>query len=289
MYFMLIMGLWVPFNVALSDDIFMKTNAFKAALAKNEPQIGLWVGTANAYTTEICASTGYDWVLIDGEHAPTNPLLVLAQLQALAAYPEVAPVLRPAWNDPVLFKQLLDIGAQNFLVPMIQNADEARAAARALRYPPEGQRGVGTALARAAQWGGRPDYLQQANEQICLLCQVETMQGIEALDEILQVDGVDGVFIGPADLAASMGYITDPAHPEVVETIEAAIQRIVAAGKAAGILQTHVESAKRYLALGASFVAVGVDTLLLKRGAENLLAEFKEGRTINTPQAGQAY
>src|SRR5690625_4029660 len=155
----------------------MRENTFKAALQRKAPQIGLWVGTAQAYTTEICASAGYDWLLIDGEHAPTNPMLVLSQLQAMAAYPEVAPVVRPAWNDPVLFKQLLDIGAQNFLVPMIQSAAEARAAVQALRYPPAGTRGMGAVLARAAQWGGIEDYAHLANDQRCLLCQVKRCRG----------------------------------------------------------------------------------------------------------------
>ncbi len=267
----------------------MKENTFKAALQRKAPQIGLWVGTAQAYTTEICASAGYDWLLIDGEHAPTNPMLVLSQLQAMAAYPEVAPVVRPAWNDPVLFKQLLDIGAQNFLVPMIQSAAEARAAVQALRYPPAGTRGVGAVLARAAQWGGIENYAHLANDQMCLLCQVETVQGLQALDDILQVEGVDGVFIGPADLAASMGHLDNPGHPEVMQAIELAIERIVAAGKAPGILQTHVDTAHHYLALGALFVAVGIDTLLLKNGAEQLLSQFKADRQVTGPKPGQAY
>lgn len=265
------------------------TNAFKAALQAHQAQVGLWVGTASAYTTEICASVGYDWLLLDGEHAPTSVPLVLSQLQALAGYPEVAPVVRPAWNDPVLFKQLLDVGAQNFLVPMIQTATEAQAAVQALRYPPQGYRGVGTALARAAQWGAIPDYLQLANEQICLLCQVETVQGLDHLEEIVQVEGVDGVFIGPADLAASMGHIGNAAHPEVVTAIEGAIRTIVAAGKAPGILQTHVETARHYLSLGALFVAVGVDTVLLRQGAHYLLAQFKEGVGVQGVKPGQAY
>lgn len=265
------------------------TNEFKAALQRKEPQIGLWVGTAQAYTTEICASAGYDWLLLDGEHAPTTVPLVLSQLQTVAGYPGVAPVVRPAWNDHVLFKQLLDIGVQNFLVPMIQTAEEARQAVRALRYPPEGVRGVGTALARAAQWGGVANYVTEANKQLCLLCQVETTQGVENLDDILVVDGVDGVFIGPADLAASMGHIGNPGHPDVVRTIEDAVKRIRAAGKAPGILQTHVETAQHYLELGALFVAVGVDTVLLRQSAQRLLAQFKGGEAPAAPKPGQAY
>src|SRR5690625_4504486 len=223
------------------------TNAFKAALQAHQAQVGLWVGTASAYTTEICASVGYDWLLLDGEHAPTSVPLVLSQLQALAGYPEVAPVVRPAWNDPVLFKQLLDIGAQNFLVPMIQSAAEARAAVQALRYPPAGTRGMGAVLARAAQWGGIENYAHLANDQMCLLCQEETVQGLQALDDILQVDGVDGVFIGPADLAASMGHLDNPGHPEVMQAIEQAIERIVRSEEHTSELQSRGELVCRLL------------------------------------------
>lgn len=250
-------------------------NTFKDALYRKEAQIGLWVGTASAYTAEICASAGYDWLLLDGEHAPTSVPLVLSQLQAIAGYPKVAPIVRPAWNDAVLLKQLLDVGAQTFLVPMVQTAAEAQAAVHAVRYPPQGVRGVGAALTRAARWGGVQEYVHQANAQICLLCQVETVQGLEQLDEILQVEGVDGVFIGPADLAASMGYIGQSEHPAVVQAIEGAIKKIVESGKAPGILQTDVKTAQHYLSLGALFVAVGLDTVLLRQSASNLLAEFK--------------
>lgn len=264
-------------------------NAFKSALQAKRQQIGLWVGAANAYTTEICASVGYDWLLLDGEHAPTSLPLVLSQLQAVAGYPGVAPVVRPASNDPILFKQLLDLGAQNFLVPMIETAAQARAAVHALRYPPQGQRGVGAVLARAARWGAVGDYVHRANEQICLLCQVETAKGLDELEDILQIEGVDGVFIGPADLAASMGHIGNETHPDVVQAIEAGIQTIIAAGKAPGILQTHIETAQHYLALGALFVAVGLDTVLLRQSAHNLLSHFKAGLDSQNPAPGQVY
>lgn len=226
--------------------------------------------------------------MLDGEHAPNTISTLLSQLQALAAYPS-APVIRPAWNDHVLLKQLLDIGGQNFLIPMIQSAEEAESAVSALSYPPQGQRGVGTALARAAKWGAVTDYLKRANEEICLLCQVETLTGIAALDEILKVEGVDGVFIGPADLAASMGYLTEPGHPEVVATIEKAIDKIISSGKAAGILQTDIKAAKRYIERGATFVAVGIDTVLLRRGCVDLLAEFNSNVQITVTQANTAY
>lgn len=250
-------------------------NSFKSMLAQGETAIGLWQGTGNSYIADLCGGLGYDWLLIDGEHVPNSVPSILAQLQALAAHP-VAPVVRPAWNDPVELKKLLDIGAQNLLIPMVQNADEAAAAVSAVRYPPRGKRGVGTALARAARWGGVSDYLPRADEEICLLCQIETVDAIAELDNIAQVDGVDGVFIGPADLAASMGHLGNAGHPDVVKTIENAIQRVRAAGKSAGILQTDLHQAKRYIALGAQFVAVGVDVVLLRNAALALLSEFKD-------------
>lgn len=252
-----------------------KKNHFKSALLSGECQIGLWVGGANPYTAEICAGAGYDWLLLDGEHAPNTVPMILSQLQAMAAY-DSAPVIRPAWNDSVLLKQLLDIGGQNFLIPMIQSAAEAEQAVAALSYPPRGHRGVGTALARAAHWGAVTDYLHRANDEICLLCQVETVEAMEVVEEICGVEGVDGVFIGPADLAASMGYIGQLGHPEVVAAIEKGIDTIVASGKAAGILQADIQSARQYISRGASFVAVGVDTVLLRRSCVELLAQFKD-------------
>ncbi|MCC2597201.1 4-hydroxy-2-oxoheptanedioate aldolase [Pusillimonas sp. MFBS29] len=263
-------------------------NSFKRALRNGEAQIGLWQGLASSYTAELCATVGYDWLLIDGEHAPNTIQTVLSQLQAVAAYP-VAPVVRPAWNDPVELKRLLDIGAQNLLIPMVQNADEARAAVAAVRYPPEGVRGVGAALARASRWGGVSDYLARANDEICLLCQVETASALQELDGILAVEGVDGVFIGPADLAASMGHTGNPGHPDVKTAISDAIVRIRKAGKAAGILQGDIALAKQYLELGAQFVAVGVDAVLLRRAATDLLAQFKHNIESVPSQPGSAY
>lgn len=265
-----------------------KKNQFKADLLSGKTQIGLWIGGGNSYTTEICAGAGYDWLLLDGEHAPNTVPMLLNQLQAIAAYSS-APVIRPAWNDPVLLKQLLDIGGQNFLIPMIQSADEARQAVSAISYPPRGFRGVGTALARAAHWGAITDYLTRANDEICLLCQVETVEAMAAIEEICQVEGVDGIFIGPADLAASMGHIGNPGHPEVVSAIEQGITRIVAAGKAAGILQANIQSAKHYISKGASFVAVGVDTVLLRRSCVELLSQFKDVPRATDSQRHSAY
>lgn len=253
----------------------MLTNHFKRALQEKRPQIGLWLGLCSSYSAELLAGAGFDWLLIDGEHAPNNVQTVLGQLQAVAPYPS-QPVVRPPWNDAVIIKQLLDVGAQTLLIPMIQNAEQARDAVRATRYPPHGVRGVGSALARASRWNRVPDYLQQADEQMCVLVQIETREAVKNLDAILQVEGVDGVFIGPADLSADMGFAGNPQHPEVQAAIEQAIAQIRAAGKAPGILMANEPLAKRYLELGALFVAVGVDTTLLARGAEALAARFIE-------------
>ncbi|MBD8108129.1 4-hydroxy-2-oxoheptanedioate aldolase [Erwinia persicina] len=251
----------------------MFINEFKQALLQKDPQIGLWLGLADPYSAELLAGAGFDWLLIDGEHAPNDVRSVLTQLQAIAPYC-CHPVVRPSWNDPVLIKQLLDIGAQTLLIPMVQNGDEARAAVRACYYPPQGIRGVGSALARASRWNRIADYLQRAGEQLCILVQIETRQAVENLAEILAVDGVDGVFIGPADLSADMGFPGRPGHPEVQAVIEKAIARIRSSGKAPGILTADEGLAQRYLELGALFVAPGVDTTLLARSAESLAARF---------------
>ncbi|MDT3252206.1 4-hydroxy-2-oxoheptanedioate aldolase [Serratia sp. root2] len=255
----------------------MLTNSFKKALQEKRPQIGLWLGLCSGYSAELLAGAGFDWLLIDGEHAPNNVQTVLGQLQAIAPYPS-HPVVRPPWNDAVIIKQLLDVGAQTLLIPMIQNAEQAREAVRATRYPPHGVRGVGSALARASRWNRVPDYLLQADAQMCVLVQIETREAVKNLDAILQVEGVDGVFIGPADLSADMGFAGNPKHPEVQRTIDDAIARISAAGKAPGILMADPQLAQRYLASGALFVAVGVDTTLLARAAESLASDFKQGR-----------
>lgn len=251
----------------------MIINHFKRALQQKTPQIGLWLGLANGYSAELLAGAGFHWLLIDGEHAPNDVRTVLGQLQAIAPYAS-QPVVRPAWNDPVLIKQLLDVGAQTLLIPMIQSAEEARAAVRACHYPPAGIRGVGSALARASRWNRVPEYLQRAGEEISILVQIETRRGIENLADILRVEGIDGVFIGPADLSADMGYAGDPQHPAVQAVIVEAIKTIRAAGSAPGILMANEDLAHRYLELGALFVAVGVDTTLLARSAASLAAKF---------------
>ncbi len=253
----------------------MPINTFKQRLQTGPAQIGLWLGLADPYCAELAANAGFDWLLIDGEHAPNDLRGLLGQLQSVAPYPSQA-VIRPVIGDTALIKQILDIGAQTLLVPMVESADQARELVRAIHYPPSGIRGVGSALARASRWNTIPGYLDKADEQMCLLVQIENLQGLANLDAILAVDGVDGVFIGPADLSAAMGYRGNPGHPDVQAAIEDAIVRIGKAGKAAGILSADQNLARRYIELGARFVAVGVDTTVLMRGLQTLAGAFKD-------------
>ena len=250
-------------------------NSFKQALSKNDPVIGLWLGLANAYTAELLGGSGYDWLVIDNEHAPNTVPSTLAQLQALAGTP-AHPVVRAASDDTVEIKRLLDLGAQTLLIPMVESAEQATRIVAATRYPPLGVRGVGAALARASRWQQVPDYLAHADTQICTLVQVESMTGLSALPEIARVSGVDGVFIGPADLAASMGHLGNPGHPHVQQAIATAIGEIRSAGKAAGILSGDLAMARTYLQLGAVFVAVGSDVGLLTNGARALRESFRD-------------
>ena len=253
----------------------IKANTFKVALKSGErAQIGLWLGLTDSICAEICAGAGFDWLLIDGEHAPNDVRSILTQLQAVAPYP-AHPIVRPVAGDVQLIKQLLDIGAQTLLVPMVESAEQAKLLVAAMRYPPAGIRGVGAALARASQWNRVNNYLHDANDQMCLLVQVETRLGLENLDAIAAVEGVDGVFIGPSDLSAALGHLGKPGHTDVQKAIEDAIQRIRASGRAAGILATDEAQARRYLSLGCTFVAVGLDGNLLMRATQDLAAKFK--------------
>jgi 4-hydroxy-2-oxoheptanedioate aldolase len=256
-------------------------NTFKQALQAGQPQIGLWVGLADGYAAEILAGAGYDWLLIDGEHAPNDVHSVLAQLQGISsawsALPHRShPIVRVPVGDTTLIKQYLDIGAQTLLVPMVDTAEQAARLVQGMRYPPEGIRGIGSALARASRWQAYPNYLREANAQTCLLVQAETVEAMKNLDAIAATPGVDGVFIGPADLSASMGFPGQPDHPEVQATIADAIARILRASKAPGILSTSEEQARKWLAAGAVFVAVGVDTMLLAAAARQLLSLYKK-------------
>lgn len=252
----------------------MPVNQFKKALEARELQVGLFLGLADALAAEVIGSAGFDWLLIDGEHGPNDLRTIISQMQALAGFP-VRPVVRTLDHDAARIKQLLDGGAQTLMVPMVESADDARALVQAMRYPPHGIRGVGTALARAARWNGIPDYFAKADGEMCLIAQIESVRGLEAIDDILKVDGVDAVFIGPSDLAASMGYLGQPGHADVKAAVEAAIRKIAAAGKAAGVFSADPATAAAYQALGASFLLVGVDALLLRNAAAALAEKFK--------------
>ncbi len=248
-------------------------NSFKNALANQQPQIGLWLSMAEPYLAEVSATAGFDWLLIDGEHAPNDLRSTLSALQAIAPY-RSQPVVRAVSGDVHLIKQLLDIGAQNLLIPMVDTAEQARQLVLATQYPPLGIRGVGSMVARSSRWAARTDYLDVADGEICLLVQAESVLALENLEAICAVDGIDGVFIGPADLAASMGYRGQPFHPKVQAAIEAAITTIVKSGKAAGTLMSDQTVARRYLALGATFVATGVDVLVYASAARKLATDF---------------
>lgn len=250
-------------------------NELKQRLLAGQPQTGIWLGLANAYTAEIAATAGFDWLLLDAEHVPNDLSSLLAQLQALAAY-RSHPVVRPPTGDAVVLKRYLDIGVQNLLIPMVETAEQAAELVAATRYPPRGKRGVGHVLARASRWGQVEDYLARADDEICLMLQVESPQALANIEAIAAVEGVDGVFIGPADLSASMGHLGNANHPEVTAAIHAAIATIRDAGKAAGIVTVDERAARDYLAAGCTFVGVGIDTLLYANALRGLAERFNQ-------------
>lgn len=252
----------------------MPVNAFKQALRNGKPQIGLWLGMADPAAAELLASVGFDWLLIDAEHSPNDPRSVLAQLQVIAPYP-AHPVVRPVQGAVELIKQYLDIGAQTLLLPMIETAEQAALMVAATRYPTRGVRGVASATTRASRWGQISGYFEQCDAEMCVLVQVESVKGLNNLQAIAAVDGVDGVFFGPADLAASMGLIGKPMDPKVRQAVAEGIAAVKKAGKAAGTLTSDPALAREYLAMGALFVAVGVDMSLLAKAATELAGAFK--------------
>ncbi len=248
-------------------------NAFKRALAEGRRQIGLWSTLGSNVVAEILAPAGYDWILLDMEHSPNEIPGLIQQMQALTGG-TATPIVRPAWNDPVIIKRVLDAGAQSILVPFIQNAAEARAAVAATRYPPEGIRGV-SAGARAGRYGRVDGYLHKANAEMCVLVQIETPMGLTNLEAIASVPGVDGVFIGPSDLAATHGHLGNPGHPDVDKLIFEAGARLKKIGKPAGFLTPNQDLARRVIDAGFNFVAVGSDSALLVRSADALVKIFK--------------
>ncbi|MDO8877463.1 MAG: aldolase/citrate lyase family protein [Pseudolabrys sp.] len=250
-----------------------RRNAFKAGLKAKKLQIGLWQSLCSNIGAEICSDSGFDWLLLDTEHSPNEIPDLLSQLQAIELG-TATPIIRPAWNDAVLIKRCLDIGAQTLLIPYVQNVDEAKAAVASTRYPPAGIRGVSVA-SRASRYGRTPGYLGKANEEICVLVQVETRASLDQIEAIAKVDGVDGVFIGPSDLAASLGHLGNPAHADVQAAMKNAVERLTAVGKPAGILTGNEDEARRYIDWGYLFVAVGSDVGLLAKNADALAKKFK--------------
>ncbi len=248
-------------------------NNFKHAIRAKKAQIGLWVSIPSNYSTEVVAGAGFDWLLIDTEHSPADLETVLTQIQAVAAYSS-HPIVRVPWNDMVTIKRFLDIGVQSILIPQVNSAEEARQAVASTRFPTRGVRGV-AGTNRATRFGRIKNYFKKAEEELCVLLQVESREALNEIERIAAVDGVDGIFIGPADLHASFGMVGERAHPDMLPVIDDAISRIAKAGKAPGILTDSEDNARRWLKLGATFVAVGADVGLLARGADALAAKFK--------------
>jgi 4-hydroxy-2-oxoheptanedioate aldolase len=250
-------------------------NALKAALATKTVQMGLWMNLVSPIAAEALSGTGFDWLLIDGEHGPNDIPTILAQVQAIGSRTSV--VVRPPVGEVRMIKQLLDLGVQTILVPMIESADHAAQMVKAMHYPPVGMRGVGATIARASDYGRITDYITTANDQTCLILQIESRAGLAALPEILKLDGVDGVFIGPADLAADMGYPGNAAAPEVQATIDSTLAAIMASGKSAGILTFDAKAAQRYAAMGVTFLGIGSDVAVLVKAMTATLQAAKAG------------
>jgi 4-hydroxy-2-oxoheptanedioate aldolase len=248
-------------------------NAFKRALREGRTQIGLWSSTGSAAVVEMLGGAGYDWLLLDTEHTPSELPDIVAQMRALAGS-RSEPIVRPAWNDTVVIKRLLDAGARSLLVPFVQDEEEAARAVRAIRYPPHGVRGVSVS-SRANAYGRVGDYFARVHDELCLLVQLETLAALGRLEAIAAVDGVDGLFIGPSDLAADLGHLNNPGHPDVQAAILSAAERCRTAGKPAGILAPVEADARRYLEWGYAFVAVGADMGVLRKAADELLGRFK--------------
>jgi 4-hydroxy-2-oxoheptanedioate aldolase len=250
----------------------LPVNTFKAALREGRRQIGLWISFSDPDANELLAGCGYDWMMLDTEHTTAGPTQAAAFLRTIAPYP-VAGIVRPGWNDPVEIKKLLDAGAQTLLVPYVQSRHEAESAVAAVRYPQKGIRGV-AGLTRATRYGQVEDYARCASEEICLLVQVETREALDRLDDIASVDGVDGVFFGPADLAASFGHVGEPSNPEVKSAILTGIEKLRLMGKPAGILSLDQAFLREAAAAGAVFIAVDVDSALLQAAANRRRAEW---------------
>lgn len=250
----------------------LPVNAFKQALAEGRQQIGLWCNLVDSVATEVCAGAGYDWLLLDSEHAPNDVRTVLTQLQCIAPY-QCHGVVRPPTNDAVAIKRYLDVGAQTLLIPCVETAEQATTIVSSATYPPTGFRGVSTQT-RAGRWGRIPNYLIRAGEEICIIVQIETVQGLKEAESIAAVEGVDAIFIGPSDLSASLGYPGQPTAPQVVDAIDQIAAAAQAAGKPLGILTVDRALAQRCINNGFLFAAIGIDTDLLASASTALLAQI---------------
>ena len=260
----------------------LSRNRFRAGLDSGDTQFGVWLAIVDSSMNEMVAGAGFDWLVVDHEHGPFELSDILHTLQAIAPY-DTAPIVRPVDGNPALLKKLCDFGVQTFIVPMIDTPDQAEDVVRAVKYPPQGDRGLGTSMARAARWNTIPDYLHRANDEICVIVQAETVSAMENLEAIASVDGVDGVFIGPSDLSASMGHKGDPSHGDVANVVCEGLRTIRAASKFAGLLCLDESLVGRFIECGANFVGVGVDTLLLGNSARALAAKYGSG---NDTEAG---
>lgn len=254
------------------------TNIFKARLQAGDVMHGLWFGLANNIAAEICAQSGFDWLMIDAEHSPLSDKDILGCLQALAPY-DIQPLVRPVSGDKNILKRLCDIGVQSFLIPMVDDAEQAEAIMSAVQYPPSGTRGLGTSMARAARWNMTSNYFTRANEEMCVVLQIETLEGLKNLHSIAAVDGVDAIFIGPSDLGAALGYPGDPMNPAVVDVVSQALKDITSAGKRSGVLAVDPKLVEHYISCGASFIGVGSDCGVLAKGVQKLYENFAQGGT----------
>jgi 4-hydroxy-2-oxoheptanedioate aldolase len=254
----------------------LPVNTFKRRLLVGERQVGLWLSLSDPVSTELAAGAGFDWLCIDAEHSPTDLRTLLVQLQAASAYP-CAMLVRMPWGDRVMIKQYLDLGFQTLVVPMVESAEQAAHIVESMRYPGTGLEGGARGVVnvtRAGRWGRVPDYLKRAHEELCLIVQIETAKGVDNIEAIAAVPGVDSLFIGPGDLAASLGHIGEPAHPKVQAAIEDAVARIIAAGKPAGVFAIDEAMADRFFARGCTYASVGADTRVLAKGLDALRRRF---------------
>lgn len=265
----------MSFRVELPETFAQRLDAAQAS-SDSSPLIGAWASAGSEANAEILASAGFDWLLIDGEHSPYGLETLTSLLRATDAYPATL-VVRIPINSTVLIKQYLDLGAQNLMIPMVDTAAEAEEAVSAMHYPPRGVRGVGAALARSSRWNGVPDYLANAADTISLTIQIESAAAVDNAADIAAVEGVDCLFVGPSDLAASMGYLGQQTHPEVLDAVAHTFEAVKAAGKHVGVNAFNQEQAQKYLDAGASFVAVGADVQLLAGAARSLAAQFNQG------------